>query len=110
LRQVTTPEFLVRIDLEATDVEESALSDLRAREEARASELAFSGHLVRLWRVPNRWANVGVWRAHDEAELLQTLRTLPLHPYMTISIERLDPHPSDPRASPSHTGGEGGPW
>jgi len=92
-------EFLVRIDIDTGDLETSDVDRLRAAEAARAAELASSGTLIALWRVPGRWANIGVWSAANRSTLDQVLSSLPLHPYMSITVEQLDEHPSDPRAT-----------
>ncbi len=95
-------DFLVRIDIRADGVDPATLERLRAREARRAAELAEAGHLRRLWRVPGRWANWGLWQAADAARLHEVLDSLPLRPYMTITVHPLDPHPSDP-GQPSAT-------
>ena len=43
--------------------------ELTRREAERARELAGAGVLKRLWRVPGRRANVGLWDAADATEL-----------------------------------------
>lgn len=93
---MTSSEYLVRIDIDPADAELALLKEFKTREAARAEELSSAGNLVRLWRVPGRWANIGIWRANDEGDLHRLLDSLPLRPYMTISVQRLDPHPSDP--------------
>jgi muconolactone D-isomerase len=86
-------EFLVNIEIEApVDVSD----ELVRREAERAGELADVGLLKRLWRVPGRRANVGLWSAADATELHEALASLPLFPYMRIRVEALARHPSDP--------------
>lgn len=94
-----TAEFLVHIVFQADGVAEDQLDRLRAAESARAAELAQDGHLVKLWRLPEGWSNVGVWRAATEHALRELLDSLPLRPYMTIAVQRLLPHPNDPSSS-----------
>jgi muconolactone delta-isomerase len=89
-------EFLVQIDIEATDADPVRLEDLKCKERVRAKELASAGYLTRLWRVPGRWANIGIWRADNEEQLRQVLDSLPLRPYMRIVINPLASHRSDP--------------
>jgi len=100
---MTRPEFLVHIVIDAADVPPERLHVLREQEAERAAELAIAGHLKRLWRVPGRWANIGLWTAPSEADVWKLLDTLPLRPYMTIDIEILRPHPSDPDIAPTET-------
>ncbi|MDR6980403.1 muconolactone D-isomerase [Streptomyces sp. 3330] len=91
-------EFLVEI---TTTVPEGTGQDVvdarRAAEAVRARELAASGHLARLWRPVGELRSIGVWRAADEAELHEkVLGTLPLRPWMTLTVTALQPHPNDP--------------
>ncbi|MDH6212894.1 muconolactone Delta-isomerase family protein [Streptomyces pseudovenezuelae] len=91
-------EFLVEI---TTTVPEGTPQDevdaRRAAEAVRAKELAATGHLARLWRPVGELRSVGVWRADDEAELHEkVLGTLPLRPWMTLTVTPLVSHPNDP--------------
>lgn len=98
-------EFLVHIVIQPPDfLEATALGRLREAEAARASELANSGVLLRLWREPGRWANWGLWAARNEADLEAALGSLPLRPYMGVTVHPLEAHPNDPYRS-SHAGG-----
>src|ERR1700748_3541433 len=92
-------EFLVRIDIEVpSHLPEHESCALTQREAERARELAAAGRLIRLWRVPGRRANIGLWSATDATELHEALASLPMYPYMRIQVEPLARHPSDPRA------------
>jgi muconolactone delta-isomerase len=89
------------------DVDEATVDDAWAREARGAGELGAEGHLVRLWRLPERNRALGLWRARDAAEMSAILRSLPLREWMTVETVPLTPHPSDPgwlarggRASP----------
>lgn len=91
-------EFLVELktnfpeDMAATSIER-----LRAAEAVRAGELAAQGHLVRLWRPVGEMRGIGVWRAADEDRLWsEVLGTLPLFPWMTVSVTPVASHPNDP--------------
>lgn len=91
-------EFLVEITTtvpEGTGQDE--IDERRAAEAVRARELAASGRLARLWRPVGELRSIGVWRAADEAELHEkVLGTLPLRPWMTLTVTALQPHPNDP--------------
>lgn len=102
-------EFLVDIEIDTGSLAGDKVARLREEEAARAKELAASGHLRALWRIPGRWANCGVWQAKDRQDLTEILETLPLRPYMTVHIRDLEQHPSDPRASVSPSVTEEGP-
>lgn len=94
---MTRHEFLVRVIIEAVGVEEGELDRLKRAESDRAAELAAAGHLLRLWRPTGPvWANVGLWSAASEEQLHDLFDTLPLRPYMSITIEPLTIHPNDP--------------
>jgi muconolactone D-isomerase len=91
-------EFLVEI---TTTVPEGTGQDevdrRRAAEAVRAAELAAEGHLARLWRPVGELRSIGLWRAADEEELHEkVLGTLPLRPWMTLTVTPLEPHPNDP--------------
>lgn len=81
------------------DTPEETEADTRAREATRAAQLARQGHLLRLWLAPlpsGQPRTLGLWRASTEEELRQVLAPLPLHPWMTVEITSLSPHPNDP--------------
>ncbi|MET8627633.1 muconolactone Delta-isomerase family protein [Kitasatospora sp. NPDC004669] len=91
-------EFLVEI---TTTVPEGTTPDevhrRGAAEAVRARELAAAGHLARLWRPVGELRSIGIWRATDEHELHdEVLETLPLRPWMTLTVTVLEPHPNDP--------------
>jgi muconolactone delta-isomerase len=90
-------EFLVHIVIRPPEsLDAGTLGRLRQAEAARARELADSGVLLRLWREPGRWANWGLWASPDEPGLRAALGSLPLRPYMDVTVHPLDAHPSDP--------------
>lgn len=90
-------EFLVRIDVKwPPDGDAETKARLAEEEAARAAELAASGVLRRLWRIPGRWANYGLWEAKDATELHAALASLPFYPWLEIDVRPLAEHPSDP--------------
>lgn len=93
-------EFLVYMEvteIRATAEDEAAL---RSAEAARAGELAAEGILIRLWRVPGKRANWGIWQARDATQLHLALVSLPLFPYLSIAVHPLAAHPNDPGRQP----------
>jgi muconolactone D-isomerase len=86
-------EFLVRIDIDLSDVTEPRRSELLDAEVERGRELLASGALRRIWRVPGRWANVSLYEAADATELHALLMSLPLRPWMDVHVEALATHP-----------------
>ncbi|WP_328482641.1 muconolactone Delta-isomerase family protein [Streptomyces sp. NBC_00377] len=98
-------EFLVEITTTVPEgTGQGEVDERRAAEAVRARELAASGHLSRLWRPVGELRSIGVWCAADEAELHEkVLGTLPLRPWMTLTVTALQPHPNDPgRARPGN--------
>ena len=90
-------EFLVHIEvLWPPDGDPEEKARLSAAEGARARELIAEGRIRRLWRIPGRWANYGLWEAPDATTLHIALTSLPLAPWCDIEVEALAVHPSDP--------------
>lgn len=90
-------EFLVHMSVARIEGAGSE-KQLRDQEAACSRELANSGILSRLWRVPGRRENWGIWQADDCDQLHNALYSLPLFPYLTITIHPLCSHPNDPIA------------
>jgi muconolactone delta-isomerase len=104
-------EFLV--DMEITwpaDADPAELKRLHAAEAIRAEELAAAGLLCRLWRVPGRCANTGLWRARDADELHAALVSLPFYPWLDIRVRALAGHPSDPDGAAQTSAGSEALW
>ena len=95
-------EFLVQFDLtvpQGTSAQE--VTDGARAEASAAGELADTGHLIRLWRLPGAPGEskaIGVYRADSEAQLDALLRALPLYQWLKITVTPLAPHPNDPVA------------
>lgn len=82
-------------------VDDSTVEETKAREAKNSAALADQGHLLRLWKppvVPGEWRTLGLWQADDEEQLGTIMATMPLHPWMTVEVTPLTPHPSDPGA------------
>ena len=84
-------DFLVHMNVEGQPSDE-----LLKKEAQRARELAAEGILRRLWRVPGRRENWGIWAAATTDELHAALASLPLYPYLDITVHPLATHPNDP--------------
>ena len=89
-------EFLVHMEVTRLDVSPEFEVELRRREAERAHELAKEGILVRLWRVPGRRENWGIWKTDSIDQLHNALVSLPMFPYLLITIHPLAGHPNDP--------------
>jgi muconolactone D-isomerase len=87
-------EFLVHIEIRLPpEMPEERRAELTDAEARRGRELIEAGTLVRIWRLPGRFANVSLYRAADATELHAALTSLPLWPYMRIRVEALATHP-----------------
>jgi muconolactone D-isomerase len=95
------------VDFTLTVPEGTPASELEQRttaEGTRVAELAAQGHALRVWRpVPDdgRSRAIGLYRAADDSELQAILESLPLRPWMEISVTALAAHPNDPALSSS---------
>jgi muconolactone D-isomerase len=86
-------EFLVQIQVNlppsmASEEREAVL----AAEQVRGRELRDAGTIVRIWRIPGRLANVGVWAAPDATALHDDITSLPLFPYLDVRVTPLATH------------------
>ena len=84
-------EIVIRIP---NDVDSETIKALSAAEIERAKALQREGKWLHIWRIVGKWANVGVFRLKDGAELHEILTSLPLYPYMKIKVIALCPHPA----------------
>jgi muconolactone D-isomerase len=90
-------DFLVEIQVNLPpETDETRKAELVAAEAIRAKELATKGTISRLWRIPGRWANVGIWCAEDATQLHEAISSLPLYPWLEVDVTPLARHPSDP--------------
>ena len=90
-------EFLALIEVRSPpDRDPDELARTMAAETARVKELTEAGTLKRLWRIPGRWANWTLWEAPDATALHQGLTSLPMYPWLEITVHPLAVHPSDP--------------
>ena len=89
-------EFLVRFEVNAPEsMAPKERERLRSLERARAAELREQGVLKRLWRVPGRRAVIGLWDAADATALHEALASLPMFPWMDVTIEPFAMHPQE---------------
>ena len=67
---------------------------LKAEEKAVAQELQRNGKWRHLWRVAGQYANISVFDVNDHDELHGLLSSLPLFPFMDVTVTPLARHPS----------------
>lgn len=87
--------FHVEMDVRLPpDMPPDMAAELKMTERTRSHELQRTGKWRHLWRVAGRYANVSVFDVESPAELHEILSTLPLFPYMEITVTALCRHPS----------------
>lgn len=74
---------------------------LKKTERERAQELQNSGQWRHLWRVAGRYANVSIFDVESNEALHDILSTLPLFPFMSVTVTPLCRHPSSVRTDDS---------
>ncbi|MBB4368364.1 muconolactone D-isomerase [Bradyrhizobium sp. cir1] len=74
------------------------VAQLKETERQRAQELQRSGQWRHLWRVAGRYANISIFDVESNEALHDILSTLPLFPFMRVSVTPLCRHPSSNRA------------
>jgi len=87
-------EFLVEIEVDlppqTAAPERARLAEAEAR---RGRELREAGTIVRIWRIPGRTANAGIWAADDATALHAAIASLPMFPYLRADVTPLATHP-----------------
>ena len=73
---------------------EQEASALKGAERERALALQRDGKWRHLWRIAGRYANVSIFDVSGPQELHDVLSTLPLFPFMEITVTALCRHPS----------------
>ncbi|EHP43502.1 muconolactone Delta-isomerase [Cupriavidus basilensis] len=84
-------EMTVRIP---HDLDPQVAEKLKANEKALSQQLQREGKWRHLWRVAGKYANVSIFDVRDNDELHTLLTSLPLYPYMEISVTALAQHGS----------------
>ena len=72
---------------------------LRAAERERAMELRAEGVLRKLWRTPGSTGTVALYECRDATHLHEALSSLPMFPWLEVSIEPLADHPQEAQAA-----------
>lgn len=87
--------FQVKMDVDIPhDLDAKTAEKLRAKEKARAQELQRAGTWRHLWRIVGHYANISVFDVETPAQLHEILTSLPLFPFMKITVTPLCHHPS----------------
>ncbi|OLT12075.1 muconolactone delta-isomerase [Pseudonocardia sp. CNS-139] len=100
-------EFLVRASNRLpADFPPERRAEMRTGERAIAARWRQEGMLQRLWRVPGRTDWIGLFTADDPTVLHDALTTLPMYPWLDLTVEPLSTHPQERAAE---TGPDGVP-
>lgn len=87
--------FLVQMEVDVPhDADREEIDKLKAAERHRAQQLQGEGRWVHLWRVVGRYANVSVFDVGSHEELHELLTTLPMWPFLAVTVTPLTGHPS----------------
>ena len=87
-------EFLVQIQVTLpAELSSASRQELMEREQVRGRELMNEGVIRRIWRIPGRTANVGIWDAANPTALHEALSSLPMFPYIDAKVTPLATHP-----------------
>jgi muconolactone D-isomerase len=92
-------EFLLHIEITWPPDGDPEEKERRIKAEGiRARELADQGIIKRVWRIPGKWANWGLWEAPDATAIHEAVTSLPMWPYLDVEVFPLAAHPNDPGA------------
>lgn len=87
--------FHVQMDVRIPhDADPQRIEGLKAAEKARSQELQRQGKWRHLWRIAGQYRNVSVFDVEGAAELHEIMMSLPLFPYMEVTVTPLCRHPS----------------
>lgn len=87
--------FMVQMQVNIPASVDKAVADALKKDEKEMSQkLQREGKWRDLWRVVGQYANVSIFNVSGNEELHQILMSLPLYPYMTVSVTPLTQHPS----------------
>jgi len=92
--------MLFQVEMEVRlphDLPVERAQELKRVERARCQLLMQDGKWRHLWRVAGRYANVSIFDVASPDELNEILMSLPLFPFMTITVAALCRHPSSIR-------------
>jgi muconolactone D-isomerase len=87
--------FMVQMQVHIPATLDKNIADALKKDEKEMSQrLQREGKWRDLWRVVGQYANISIFNVEGNEELHQLLTSLPLYPYMTISVTPLTQHPS----------------
>jgi len=88
--------FMVQIVVQLPgDWPAERLDEISKAENARGHELIKAGKLRRLFRIVGRRANFSIWDVDSLEDLHENFGSLPMFPWMDITVTPLIEHPSE---------------
>jgi len=85
--------FMVKIVVRLPgDWPKEKLEQINKNETARSMQFVKEGKLKRIFRIVGQRANFSIWEVASPEELHATLTSLPLHPYMEVSVYSIIKH------------------
>lgn len=86
--------FMVKIEVSMpAAMPQKEKDDFRQRENDNSIPLMKNKKLRRIWRIVGQTANFSVWETDSLEELHTLLTTLPMYPFMTVTVTPLIQHP-----------------
>jgi muconolactone D-isomerase len=76
------------------DADPAWIDRLKAEEKAVSQDLQRQGKWRHIWRVVGKYKNNSLFDVDDAAELHEILLSLPLFPFMDVTVTALCRHPS----------------
>ncbi|MFD6286860.1 muconolactone Delta-isomerase [Streptomyces sp. NPDC060205] len=75
------------------DIAPETLTRLQAMEKEVARQLQVDGTWLHLWRVAGKSENLSIFEVADADQLHEVLSSLPLYPFMELTVTALSRHP-----------------
>lgn len=76
------------------DADPDTVERHKKEEKERSQQLQRDRIWLHLWRVAGKYANISVFDVASPGELHEILSSLPLYPYMDVTVTALTSHPS----------------
>jgi len=87
--------FQVEMDVQIPlGFDKTEIDRLKSAEKALSQELQTTGKWRHIWRVLGQYKNVSIFDVESNAELHDLLISLPLYPFMKMTVTPLCRHPS----------------
>jgi muconolactone D-isomerase len=88
--------FMVQIAVQLPgDWSKDKIDAISTAESTRGHELIKAGKLRRVFRVVGQRANFSIWEADSLEEIHENLTSMPMHPWMDVSVTPLIKHSTE---------------